>query len=62
MPLYDMSVKAAVHQHAAFEVHLRALGKQPEIAAVKGFLDGCDGICAVRVQSHYGKAHAIVAH
>ena len=61
MALNDVTVQAAVHHHRTLYVHLVAHLEQSQIAAVEGFLHGCNGIGAV-FDFHHGEADAIVRH
>ena len=57
--LHDVSVEAAVHEHAALEVHLVAYLERAQIGAVESLLYGGDGV-AVAVDVDHGEAYAVV--
>ena len=51
MPLHDMAVETAVHQHGALEVHEVAGHELPYIGAVESFLYRRHGIAIVGLKS-----------
>ena len=57
--LHDVSVEAAVHEHAALEIHLVAYLQRPQVGAVESLLYGGHGV-AVAVDVDHGEAHAVV--
>ena len=61
MALNDVTVQAAVHHHRTLYVYLVAHLEQSQIAAVEGFLHGCNCIGAV-LDFHHGEADTIVRH
>ena len=57
--LHDVSVEAAVHEHAALEIHLVAHLQRPQVGAVESLLYGGHGV-AVAVDVDHGEAHPVV--
>jgi len=61
MALYDVSVKAAIIEHAAFQVYTVSFLKGAEIGALQCFLNGYNGVLPLPC-FYYGKAYAIVGY
>ena len=59
VPLHDMPIKAAVHQHRALHIHLVAHLEQSEVAALQSLAHSGDGIC-VAFEAHNCQANAVV--
>ena len=61
VPLYDMPVQTAVHQHATLQVHLIAHFQVPEVRTFQGLLDSGNRIRIFR-HAYHRKANAVVSH
>ena len=61
MPLHDVAVQAAVHEHRALHVDLVAHGEQSYVGALQSLAHGGDGVGAV-LKAHHGEADAVVRH
>ena len=61
MPLHNVSVQPAVHEHGALHVHLVTHLKQAEIGAVERLSHGGYGI-VVALNPHYSQTHSVVRH
>ena len=59
VPLHNMPIKAAVHQHRALHIHLVAHLEQSEVAALQSLAHSGDGIC-VAFDAHDCQANAVV--
>ena len=59
--LHDMSVKAAIHQHRAFHIHLIAHFQEAEVAALQCLSHSGDSI-GVTLKAYYGEADTVVGY
>ena len=59
VPLHDMPIKAAVHQHRALHIHFVAHLEQSEVAALQSLAHSGYGIC-VAFDVHNCQANAVV--
>ena len=61
MPLDDMAVQPAVHQHGTLHINFIAHGKKADIRTLQSLAHGGDGVGAV-LKAHHCEAYSVVRH